>query len=141
MAERQRATAAGENRPWSTDRGRPGVKASSAALRKIEPRRQLLQVLCRSRCVAVVLRAEPTNHEGHTSSRLELWIEATPVAGGSGHALQNFDLDTLGNTAAAVACRCSQVHQLDPHKLRAEAWQGRPGRPRVLGVSDVSAAL
>ncbi len=39
-----------------------------------------------------------------------------------------------------VACRCPRrVHTLDPARLRAEAWTGRPGHPREVGVSAVEA--
>lgn len=135
-AEREREIAAGSGRHWTPEQARPAVKSSSKQLRRVEAKRQRLQVLCRSRCIAVVL-------EGASPGAMEVAIEPKSTGGlpGDGYGLHILDLLAVGNGPVIVGCRNCAPHGLDPHKLRAEAWEGQPGRPRVVGVSDVVNSL
>jgi hypothetical protein len=128
--EKARREAAGEGRHWSAEEERPRVRSTSRVLRRYQKDRQRLQVLCRSRCVAVVLS------EGRPGD-LSLAIEAVQKDDSAGAAFYTFDLVEVGNGPVALGCRCGTKHDLDPHKLRAEAWEGQPGRPRHIGVADV----
>jgi hypothetical protein len=134
LVERQRETAAGRGRHWD-DPARPKVESSSVGLRRLERHRARLDVLCRRRVLARVLGTA-------TPGAYEVAIEAVPVGtlegavGGWGVTL--LALENVGVSGVAVACRCEvRMHHLDPVRLRAEAWQGRPGKPRVVGVSAV----
>jgi len=127
--DRARKTAAGSGRHW-TDPARPVVRSSSAALRRYESPRVRLDVVCRRRLLARVLGTD-------TPGVYDVAYEAAPTASKGGWGVQS---DALGDVGAVilVACRCSaRMHHLDPMKLRAQAWEGRPGKPHEVGVSDV----
>jgi hypothetical protein len=131
-AEIDRETAAGGRRHWDEERGhRPAIRSSSKQLRRTETARQRLQVLCRSRCIAVVL-------QGAELGELEVAIEPKLVDSGIGYGFHVLDLTTIGNVPVVVGCRCGRRHHLDPHKLRAQAWEGQPGKPHVVGVAEVA---
>ncbi len=132
-SERHRRTAEGANRRWN-DEARPLVVFSSKALRMFERPRARLDVVCRRRLIARVLNTG-------VPGAYEVAIEAVPVGAASptpgGWAMHVLPLDGTG-PRVKVACRCSErLHHLDPTKLRAEAWDGQPGKPRPIGVSDV----
>jgi hypothetical protein len=121
-------TVRGRDRHWKPDR--PRARTSSSALRRIEQETTRLDVVCRRRLIARVI-------DKGREVPLELMIEAVPVTGGWGTALTFLPLGSVG---LIVVCRCSErTHELDPGKLRHEAWQGKPGHPRVVVVRDVLA--
>ncbi len=134
LRERGRQTADGAGRHWD-DEARPLVKSSSKALRRMERHRARLDVVCRRR--SLIARVLGTAAPGV----YEVALEAVPagVVGNlaGGHGITLLTLDDVGSRVK-VACRCPErMHYLDPLKLRANAWEGRPGKPHEVGVSSV----
>lgn len=123
--ERRIATTKGAGRHWDEDR--PRIRTASKELRKTEHTRARLDVECRKRLIARVL------DQGRDAS-LQVALEALPMPGGAAVTLLPIETAPI-----AVGCRCpARVHHLDPAKLSTEAWEGKPGRPRVVAVQRVS---